>query len=70
MSIVDFVGFFVPSSSENDTYQSHILHILNTTVIKTLYTELVYDKTELHSENLYPYFKRVLSKIAALHFEE
>jgi hypothetical protein len=39
-------------------------------VIKTLYTELVYDKTELHSENLYPYFKRVLSKIAELHFEE
>ena len=50
--------------------QSHMLHILNITMIKILYTELVYDKIELHSENLYPYFKRVLSKIAELHFEE
>ena len=40
------------------------------TMIKTLYTELVYDKTELHSENLYHHFKRVLAKIAELHFEE
>jgi hypothetical protein len=39
-------------------------------MIKILYTELVYDKIELHSENLYPYFKRVLPKIAELHFEE
>lgn len=31
--------------------QSHMLHILNITMIKILYTELVYDKIELHSDN-------------------